>query len=178
MDRLKLLIREPALLIDAFESVVVVAVALGLFGLSGEAQRDLIALFIALLALAKGFLTRPFPVTVVPDLGRAALVFFGSVGLTHLSADQITLVATMLGTVTTLLSRAQITPKYDPVTRPGGAGSGPVSNRTEAGYVASAGMAVGLALVVIGLILLLLTSYSVVGIILIVAGVLAVLFWR
>ena len=54
MDRLKLLIREPALLIDAFESVVVVAVALGLFGLSGEAQRDLIALFIAVLAVRGG----------------------------------------------------------------------------------------------------------------------------
>lgn len=173
MDRLKLLIREPALLIDAFESVVVVAVALGLFGLSGEAQRDLIALFIAVLAVAKGVLTKPFPVTVVPDLGRAALVFFGSVGLTHLSADQITLVATMLGTVTTLLSRAQITPTFDPIIRPGGSGAGPVQNET--GAVRSSYSAIGIALILIGVVVLLATSLGWLGIVLIVIGVVLLL---
>ena len=172
MDRLKLLIREPALLIDAFESVVVVAVALGLFGLSGEAQRDLIALFIALLALLKGFLTKPFPVTVIPDLGRAALVFFGSVGLTHLSVDQITLVATMLGTVTTLLSRAQITPTYDPVIRPGGSGAGPVQNETGAVRSYSA---IGIALILIGVVVWLATPLAWLGIVLLVIGVVLLL---
>lgn len=118
LDRIKTLLREPALLIDAFESAVVLAVALGLFHLTGEAQRDLIALFIAVLAVGKGILTHPFPVTVVPDLGRAALVFFGSVQLTHLTADQITLVVTFLGTLMTLLQRAQVTPTIEPATAP------------------------------------------------------------
>ena len=114
ITRLRELLREPALLVDAFESGVVLAVALGLFHLTGESQRDLIALFIATLAVAKGALTHPFPVTVIPDVGRAALVFFGSVHLTHLTADQITLVATFLGTLMTLLQRPQITPAIEP----------------------------------------------------------------
>lgn len=174
MDRLRLLLREPALLIDAFESGVVVAVALGLFSLHGEQQRDLIALFIAVLALLKGITTKPFPVTVIPDLGRAALVFFGSVSLIHLNADQITLLVTFLGTLMTLLQRAQITPTNDPVTRPGGSGAGPVT--TEAGYVAT-NLGVAIALIVIGVLVWLLL-WPLLGIILVVVGVLALLFWR
>lgn len=175
MDRLRLLLREPALLIDAFESGVVLAVALGLFNLHGEQQRDLIALFIAVLAAVKGFTTKPFPVTVIPDLGRAALVFFGSIQLTHLNADQITLVATFLGTVMALLARPQITPSKDPVTRPGGAGAGPVT--TEAGYV-TANYSVAIILIVVGLLLWLLGGWFLLGIILIVLGLLCFVFWR
>jgi hypothetical protein len=136
MDRVKALIREPALLIDAFESLVVFAVALGFLGLSGDQQTNTIALFIAVLALAKGFLTQPFPVTVIPDLGRAALVFCVSLGMLNLSADQITVTVTMLGTVIAALARGQITPRFDPVVRTGGAGAGPLSGTpTERGAV-------------------------------------------
>lgn len=124
--KVKELIRDPALLIDAVESGIVLAVALGMFHLSGESQRDLVAAVIAVLAVVKGFSTKPFPVTVIPDFGRAALVFFCSVHVTHLTADQITLVATFLGTITTLMARGQITPVYDPVVAPHGAGAGPV----------------------------------------------------
>jgi len=114
MNRIKELVREPALVIDALESGLVLAVALGLFSLTGEAQRDLVALFITILAVGKGFMTRPFPPTVIPDLGRAAFVFFGSVHLTHLTADQITLVATFLGTITTLIATNRISPVTPP----------------------------------------------------------------
>lgn len=174
MDRIKLLLREPALLIDAFESGVVVAVALGLFNLHGEQQRDLIALFIAVLAVIKGFSTKPFPVTVIPDLGRAALVFFCSVQVTHLTADQITLVATFLGTLMTLLQRAQVTPVADPITRPGGAGAGPATN--EAGAL-TRNSALAALLILIGLLVWLLGGYLVLGLILIVVGVVLLFVW-
>jgi hypothetical protein len=158
MDRLKALVREPALLIDAFESLVVVCIALGLFNLTGDQQTNTVALFIAILAFAKGFLTHPFPVTVVPDLGRAALVFCVSLGLLKWSPDQVTVVVTFLGTAMTLVQRSQITPRYDSIARPGGAGAGPVANTADqAGYItpeASAGglVAFGLVLAVLGLI--------------------------
>jgi hypothetical protein len=173
MDRLRLLAREPALLIDAFESAVVLAVALGLFHLTGESQRDLIALFIAVLAVVKGFTTHPFPVTVVPDLGRAALVFFGSVQLTHLTADQITLVATFLGTLMVLLQRAQITPANDAIIRPGGAGAGPVATRTEAGALNSRA-SLGIAVMLVGVLVAYLIHW-VLGIIIVVVGLVLLL---
>ncbi len=176
-SRLKLLLREPALLIDVVETAIVVAVSLGLFSLSGESQRYLIALVIALLGLVKGFSTKPFPVTVVPDLGRAALVFFGSVNLIHLDADQITLLVTFLGTLMTLLQRAQITPVSDPVATPTGSGAGPVRGETGA-YTAGPGLSLGLVLAVIGVLVLLLTPYFYVGIILIVVGLVLALVWR
>lgn len=131
MDRLKALIREPALLIDAFESLVVVLVALGLFGISGDQQTNLIALFIAVLAVGKGVLTHPFPVTVLPDFGRAALVFCVSMNILNWTPDQVTLVATFLGTLMTVVQRAQITPRYDSIVRAGGAGAGPVAGTRE-----------------------------------------------
>jgi preprotein translocase subunit SecG len=133
MDRLKQLIREPALLIDAFETLVVMVVALGLFSVSGDQQKILIALLIAVLAFAKGFLTTPFPVTVVPDLGRAALVAATAFGVFHISADQITIIVTFLGTAMTLVQRGMITPKNDPQVAVAGAGAGPVAGRTEEG---------------------------------------------
>lgn len=168
MNRFRVLIREPALIIDAFESGVVMAVALGLFSLHGEQQRDLIAAFIALLAVVKGFSTKPFPVTVIPDFGRAALVFFGSIQLTHLNADQITIVVTFLGTVMTLMQRAQITPVADPVVKLGGAGAGPVAG--EAGLVTT-NYALAVCLIVVGLIVWALLGSAVLGLILIVVGV-------
>jgi len=126
MERMKALVRDPALLLDLVESAIVLAVALGMLHITGAQQRYTIAVVIAVLALGKGFLTHPFPVTTVPDFGRALLVCFGSYGITHLTADQITLVATFLGTLTTVVARGQITPRYDPVTEVTGAGAGPV----------------------------------------------------
>lgn len=114
MGRLNALVREPALLIDAFESLIVVLVALGMFNLTGDQQVNIIAAFIAIMALAKGFLTTPFPVTVIPDLGRALLVVCVSLNILHMSADQVTLLATFLGTLMSVVQRAQITPRHDP----------------------------------------------------------------
>lgn len=131
MERLKALIREPAMLIDFFESLVVFAVAMGFLNLSGEQQMNAIALFIAVLAVAKGFLVEPFPVMVIGDLGRAALVFFVSVGTLNMTADQITIAVTMLGTLLSLVGRGQVTPRYDPVTANTGAGAGPVFPNAE-----------------------------------------------
>jgi hypothetical protein len=133
VDRFKALVREPALLLDAFESFVVVAIALGLFSLSGDQQTNLVALFIAILAVAKGFLTKPFPVMVLTDLGRSGVVFCVSLGVLHWTPDQVTVVVTFLGTLTTLVGSIRTTPRYDPVTAPGGAGGGPV--RGEGGIM-------------------------------------------
>lgn len=155
MDRLKALIREPALLLDAFESVVVFAVAVGLLGLSGDQQTNLIAVFIALLAVAKGVLTKPFPVMVLADFGRALLVFCVSLGVLNLTADQVTITATMLGTVLTVVARGQITPRYDPVVEAAGAGAGPVRN--DIGSAAPLYIA-GVVLIVLGVIALLLLA--------------------
>lgn len=175
MDRLKALIREPALLLDAFESIVVFAVALGLFSLSGDQQTNLIAVFIALLAVAKGALTQPFPVMVLVDLGRAALVFCVSLGVLNWTADQVTVAVTMLGTVLTVVARGQVTPRYDPVWRsPGGAGAGPV--RGDIGW-ASPLYIIGVVLIVLGVLALVLLAVGdpiiplIWAILLLVAGV-------
>lgn len=174
MDRLRALVREPALLIDAFESLVVVLVALGLFNLHGDTQTNLIAVFIALLAIVKGALTKPFPVTVIPDFGRAFLVFCVSLGVLAMTADQVTLVATFLGTLMTVVQRAQITPRSDPVARAGGAGAGPLTGRTDAGY-GSPLLGLAVVLLVAGILVLLFTHLWVIGLILCVVGI-ALLF--
>jgi hypothetical protein len=157
MDKIKALIREPALLVDAFESAVVFFIAMGLFSLSGDQQTNTVAVFIALLALLKGFLTQPFPVTVITDLGRAAVVWSVSLGLLSWTPDQVTITVTFLGTLMTLIQRAQITPRYDTVAAPTGAGSGPVTSvsRGEQGATNFLFVA-GVVLVVLGLLALLL----------------------
>lgn len=176
MDRLKALLREPALLIDAFESLVVVLIALGMFSLTGDQQTNTVALFIAILALAKGFFTRPFPVTVVTDLGRAAAVWCVSLGLLHWTPDQVTVVVTFLGTLMTVVQRAQITPRFDPVARPGGAGAGPIAGREEIG--AGELSYLGYVLVIVGVILLILAAFGTVPFIWAVACiVVGVLLW-
>jgi len=160
MDKFKSLIREPALLIDAFESAVVFFIAMGLFSLSGDQQTNTVALFIAVLAVAKGFLTQPFPVTVITDLGRAAVVWSVSLGFLNWTADQVTIAATFLGTLMTLIQRAQITPRYDPVIAAGGAGSGPVANvaKGERGAATASGafFVAGVVLVVLAVLALVL----------------------
>lgn len=106
------LVREPALLIDAAETAVIMFVALGV-DWHGDQQKVIIGLFIAVIGLIKGYLTKPFPVNVIPDFGRAALVFASAFGIIHTTGDQITIIVTFLGTIMTLMSRAQITPRYD-----------------------------------------------------------------
>lgn len=113
--RLRELVREPALLIDLTETLVVLLVAFGV-GLSGDQQTYMVAAVVAVLGLAKGALTRPFAVTLVTDAARAVLVLAASFGI-GLTADQIALIATALGTVVTLVARGQITPTRDPALR-------------------------------------------------------------
>lgn len=132
MTRLKALVREPALLIDLAETLVVILVAYGIADWDKEQQGYLVAAVIALAAVGKGFSTRPFPVTVLTDATRAILVVAASVFGAGLSADQIALTATLVGTLFSVVARAQITPVKDPVVVPGGAGAGPV---TEAGFI-------------------------------------------
>lgn len=129
MLNLKLLIREPAMVIDAVETALVLLVAFGL-GLSGDQQSYIVAAVIAGLGLLKAFKTHPFPVTMLTDFGRAALVLAVSFGL-HVSADQLAVAVTFLGTLTTLIVRGQVTPVNDPVFAPSGAGSGPVATGTD-----------------------------------------------
>lgn len=157
MDRLKALAREPALLIDFGETLIIFLIAFGV-DIHGDQQDYLVAFLIALVGLIKAFTTKPFPVTMITDFGRAALVLAASLGL-GVTADQIAVTVTMLGTLTTVVARSQITPRSDPVVAYDGAGAGPVAS-VEAGYGALA--TVGLGLVVLGLILLLLSLLQVI----------------
>lgn len=169
MGRFRELLREPALLLDAVETLVVLLVAFGL-SLSGDQQNYIVAAVVALVGVAKGFTTTPFPVSVIPDFGRAVLVLAASFGL-PMTADQIAVLATFLGTVTTLVMRAQITPTRDPVTKPGGAGAGPVTG--EAGYAMLS--VVGIVLVGAGLLLLVLDLAEAVAVPILVPILLVVL---
>lgn len=127
MNRLKELVREPALLIDLAETLVLMVIAFGV-GLSGDQQTYIVAATIGAIGLAKGFMTTPFPPACLTDFGRAALALFASFGV-GLSADQITLIVTALGLVTSIILRGQVSPASDPVIDVTGAGSGPVTGR-------------------------------------------------
>lgn len=124
MDRLKGFIREPALIIDLAETLVIMVVAFGV-GLSGDQQSYIVAAVITLMGLLKAFLTRPFAVAALTDFGRAVLVLAASLGI-GLSADQIAISVTALGLVASIIMRAQLTPSYDPVVSTDGSGAGPV----------------------------------------------------
>lgn len=112
MERLKTLVREPALLIDLAETLVIMLVAFGV-GLSGDQQTYIVAAVVAGLGLLKAFMTRPFAVAAVTDFGRAVLALAATFGV-GLTADQIAITVTALGTITTIILRAQVTPATDP----------------------------------------------------------------
>lgn len=179
MDRLKALAREPALLIDLGETLLIFLVAFGAH-ISGDQQNYIVAAIIALVGLCKAFTTKPFPVTLVVDAARAVLVVMASFGV-GLTADQIAITATMIGTVTTVIARAQITPRRDPIVAGSGAGAGPVTApRNEAGHAPLG--TVGLVLLLLGFVLLVLVLLHlilldvVVPIIVIVVGALLLIF--
>ena len=127
-SRLQAIVREPALIIDAVETLLVLFVSLGA-NIHGDQQTYIVAFVIALAGLIKGFSTRPFPVSVIPDFTRAGLVLAVSFGLNWFTNDQIALIATFTGTLMTLLMRGQITPTYDPVVDATGSGAGPVTRQ-------------------------------------------------
>jgi hypothetical protein len=107
------LVREPALILDFLETLLVIFVAFGL-PLTHDQQAYIVAALVAAVGLIKGVTVHPFPPAVVTDFGRAALVLAASFGLETLSADKIALLVTALGTLTTLIMRAQVTPSNDP----------------------------------------------------------------
>lgn len=152
-NRFNVLLREPALLLDAVETGLVLLVALGL-PLGHDQETYIVALVVAVIGVFKGFSTRPFPVHLVTDLSRAVLVLVASFGL-NLPPDKIAIIVTFIGTLTTLVGSIRTTPSFDAITRPGGAGAGPVTN--EAGEV--------------GLL-------TVLGVVALVFGILALLFWH
>jgi hypothetical protein len=100
--------REPALLIDAAETLLLMLVAFGL-GLSGDQQSYIVAAVVAGLGLVKAVSVKPFAVAALTDFGRALLVVFASFGI-GLTADQIAVAVTFLGLITTLIMRAQVDP--------------------------------------------------------------------
>lgn len=128
MLNLRALKREPALLIDAVETGLVLLVALGLH-ISGSTQTDIVAAIIAGAGVLKAIHTSPWPVTVFTDFSRAALVLALDFGVNWASPDRIALVATFVGTVVTLLQTIRITPNSDPVVAAQGAGAGPVAGK-------------------------------------------------
>lgn len=150
-SRVSQVLREPALLIDLGETLVIAVVAFGL-PVSGDQQTYLVAAIVAAVGLLKAATTRPFAAGALTDFARAALVVAASFGV-GLTSNQIAILVTLLGTVTTLVLRAQVTPRSDPVVVVGGAGAGPVSG--EAGYAVLG--ALGLGLVVLSVILLVTT---------------------
>lgn len=178
MSRFKELLREPALLIDLGETLLIALVAFGL-PVSGDQQSYLVAALVAGVGLLKAVTTKPFAPTAVTDFARAALVVAASFGV-GLTADQIAILVTLLGTVTTVVLRGQITPRKDPVVAVAGAGAGPV--RGEAGAVDIL-YAAGAALVLLAIVLLvttLLKAFVVSWLVIIVLAVvgLFLLFWR
>ena len=124
IDRLKLLLREPALIIDFVETLLVILLSFGL-ALTHDQQAWIVWAVVAALGLAKGFATHPFPVAVIVDFGRALLMLAVAFNL-RISIDQVAMLTTLLGTVTTIIARGQITPVNSPVAATGGAGAGPV----------------------------------------------------
>lgn len=122
----RLILREPALLLDAVETALVLMVALGL-ALSGDQQNYIIAVIIGLIGVAKAWATTPFPVTLITDLSRAIFVLAATFGVSFLTPDKTAIIVTFIGTFVTLVQRMQITPSHDEVTAPAGAGAGPVT---------------------------------------------------
>lgn len=181
MDRLRSFVREPALLLDFVETLLVLLVAFGV-SLSHDQQAYIVAAIIAVIGLLKGISTVPLPVHLITDLGRAVLVLAASFGLHGLTEDRIAVVVTFLGTLTTLVGSIRTTPVNDPILAARGAGAGPVAGRdvlgrnghTEVGATRN-GVLIGVLLLVVGLIVWLLTGYAVIGIILIVVGIVALL---
>lgn len=127
MDRFKEFVREPALIIEVFSLFVVTLVSFGI-GLRGDQQTYIVAAFVALLGLLKAFLTRPFAVAFLTDFIRAGLILAASFGAA-LTADQISQVSMLIGLVTTVVIRGQITPAKSPIIEPAGSGAGPVTGR-------------------------------------------------
>jgi hypothetical protein len=127
----RLILREPALLLDTVETLLVLLVAFGI-GLSGDQQSYIIAALVAAIAVAKAWATSPFPVTLITDLARAALVLAASFGL-NITPDKTAVIVTFLGTFLTLIQRSQITPSYDPA----GGAVGPMNVTVTTGNAAS-----------------------------------------
>lgn len=111
MERFKSILREPQLLIDAAETLLVMLVAFGV-GLRGDQQSYVIAVIIALIGLLKGIFVKPFAVPLVTDFARALLVLAASLGV-GLNPDQIAVAITFIGTVMTLIATLRTTPRYD-----------------------------------------------------------------
>lgn len=166
MDRLKLLVREPALLLQLAENIIAALVIINV-ALSHDQETWIMAAIVAVNGILKGLTTHPFPVHFITDLARAVLMVGISFGL-NLSVDKVTILVTLVGTMVALVGSLRTTPAYDPVIRPGGAGGGPVSTRAEGGY-ANYGF-LGIVLIVVGLLLWLLGGWLVLGIILIALG--------
>ncbi len=122
----RLILREPALLIDALETGLVFLVALGLH-LTGAQQTDIVAVIIALAGVLKAITTRPWPVSVFTDFGRVALLLAADFGMNWATHDKIAIAVTFLGTLVTIISRSQITPASDPVVAGTGSGAGPTT---------------------------------------------------
>lgn len=112
MEKIKSLLREPALIIDIVETAVLMLLAFGV-GLSGDQQTYLVAFAVAALGLLKAIIVKPFSVVVLTDFGRALLALMASFGV-GLTADQIAISVTMLGLITTLAMTSRTTPRYDP----------------------------------------------------------------
>lgn len=155
MNRFNVILRDPALLLDTLETGLVLLVALGM-PLSHDQTTYIVAVVIALIGIAKGAATHPFPVHLIVDLSRAALVLAASFGL-NLPPDKIAIIVTFIGTLTSLVGSIRTTPSYDAITRPGGAGAGPVTTRTEAGYG---------------------DPFYLLSVVLIIGGVLVLIFWH
>lgn len=167
MDRLKTLVREPAILLSLGENLIALLVVLQV-PLSHDQQATLFAVLVALIGLAKGVLTHPFAVHFVTDLARAVLVCAVAFGL-HMSADDTTVIVTFVGTVVALIGSIRTTPSYDSIVGTRGAGGGPVAGRTERGAIGVlAGL--GIALLLAGLLVLLFLHSLILGIVLLVIG--------
>lgn len=156
MDRLRLIVREPAQIIDLIETGLMLLVALGL-SLSNDQIGYIGAALFAVAGVLKALTTSPWPVNVFTDAARAIAVLAVAFGLDW-DAQTVTVLVTFIGTIVTTMNTLRTTPNFDPVVARGGAGAGPVTGRAgeaEDGWAALE--VLGAVIALVGLVLLVLT---------------------
>lgn len=110
---MKIFGREPALILEALKAGLV-ALALVTPGLSNDVQVGVMVVATAAFALLQGLTTHPFQVTVVTGFISTVGVAIAAFGI-DVPPDSLAAVVVLVGAVSTLISRSQISPKVDPL---------------------------------------------------------------
>lgn len=110
---MKLFGREPALWLEAIKAVLVFLALVLPLGLTVDFQNAVMVIFTAAFGLWQAFATHPFQVAALKEFIQTVGIAVGAFGL-HFSPTLLAAVIVLVGTISTLLTRAQVTPKADP----------------------------------------------------------------